>query len=143
MSAVATTWPQFVAALTPAQRDGMLHSILVRQIDELGRDGDVGFRRGDDASLADIYWTACGGSIVPPADPSPPLVISVEPQQALAKVEQAVIESLMQATAGDKPAVAKICGISLRTLYTKLEQYANRRLLQSQLVEERQSDAAN
>ena len=141
MSSVATTWSQFVAAMTPDQRDGMLNTILEWQLDGIGRAGDIRFRWGGDESDADLYWESCGDSIVPPADPSPPLVISVEPQQALAKIEQVVIESLMQAMAGDKPAVAQICGIALKTLYTKLSQYANQRRIQAQLAAERQHAA--
>lgn len=64
----AMTWRQFVASLTPAQRDGMLDSLLSWQLDDLGGKESVGFATPTlDAPtrLHDIYARKSGHSIVP------------------------------------------------------------------------------
>lgn len=70
-------WREFVATLTPAQREHMLMELLAHQLDEMGSDGDIHFREPDpedpdDSGKPDIYWASCGVSLIPVAPPVVP-----------------------------------------------------------------------
>lgn len=70
-------WREFVATLTPAQKEHMLMELLAHQLDEMGSDGDVHFREPDpddpdDNGKPDIYWASCGLSLVQPIKPDTP-----------------------------------------------------------------------
>ena len=74
---MSQSWEEYVAGLTPAQRDHMLHELLKWRIEDLGVDGDVKFIAHDDPdggagpdgeAVSDIFWVTCGESLVPAPD---------------------------------------------------------------------------
>lgn len=78
---MSQSWEEFVAGLTPAQRDHMLHEVLKWQIEDLGVDGDVKFIAHNDPdggagpdgeAVSDIFWVTCGESLVPAATEAVP-----------------------------------------------------------------------
>lgn len=63
-------WRDYVAGLTPAERDTMLYALLDFQLDA-GADADIRFTEGEDPEYqgaytvnAQIYWTNTGDNLL-------------------------------------------------------------------------------
>ena len=70
------TWRDYIANLSPLQRDIILWKLLSWQLDEL-READIAFTEGEDPDYqgtytanADIYWRSCGVSLLDLPEPS-------------------------------------------------------------------------
>lgn len=64
------TWRDYVAGLTPAERDYMLYSLLDFELDA-GEDANIRFIEGEDPNYegeftvnTQIYWVATGDNIL-------------------------------------------------------------------------------
>ena len=49
------TWREYIAGLTPVERDIILYGLLSWQMDDCGIDGDIGFSEGEDPSYQGTF----------------------------------------------------------------------------------------
>lgn len=67
------TWKDYIANLSPLQRDIILYNLLKHELDDKGTLSDIRFTEGEDPNYqgtytvnADIYWATTGDSLLFP-----------------------------------------------------------------------------